>query len=199
MLAPGHISAHTAYRLAYDPYCREDARHVETLAGMTSGYTALKVPFGGHPVGPALRDAGLLARFVLDALDGRDDEPLPLGRMERTPWVRHARVRNLLERGKLRMALIASSHALAQSPDWCEAQLVHAQILDRLARTDEAIPHALRAIELAPQNPYFVAIICEFLGQRGYYELATELAELGMERMGPLDVLTRARSLVAVR
>lgn len=193
MFRPEHVRSDIDYCVAYDPRHLQDKRHLEALREIAPRLHAVAVPFGGHPVGPALRDAGCLGTFVTEALDtGRITNPPPIP-VVKTPWVRHAQVRYLLEREKLRSALVVSRAALAQSPEWSEAQLVHAQILERLGRVDEAIPHALKAIEREPQSPYFVAIVAQFLKARDRHDLAIELLDAGIERIGALDVLVNAR------
>jgi hypothetical protein len=199
LIEPEDVSPQVTYHVAYDPYCAEDLRHADLLRDWARRLQSVKVPFGGHPVGPALRDAGKLSSFVHDAIFLNDTSSIKLGKLERTDWVRHATVRYLLSRQKLNSALIASTHALAQAPEWSEALLVHAQILERLDRTEEAIPYALKAIEREPKSPYFVSIISEFLIKRRYLSLAKEIVDAGIERMGRIELLTGIRNELEAR
>ena len=192
MIAPDHVDAQIAYQIAYDPYCREDKQQAALLRSLVRRCDALEVPFGGHPVGPALRDAALLSKFAASALKLGKVAQIDVSAMQDTPWVRHARVRYLLERQKLKSALVVSKHALEQSPQWSEAQLVHAQILERLGEVDEAIPFAEEAIRLEPKSPYFVAIVAEFLEKHGRCELASQLVREGLGRIGKVDILVSA-------
>lgn len=57
--------------VAYDPYT-VDRLHADRIAADVP-VTRLRVPFGGHPVGTLLQEAGLLQGIVLGVLDGSLD------------------------------------------------------------------------------------------------------------------------------
>lgn len=67
----GPIRSRIRAVVAYDP-CSMDRPHVERIAADTP-IQRLRVPFGGHPVGSYLQEAGLLHGLVTQAMDGTLD------------------------------------------------------------------------------------------------------------------------------
>ena len=67
----GPIRSGVAPVVAYDPHGM-DRLHADLIAADTP-VRRLRVPFGGHPVGTFLLDAGLLSDLVLQTLDGTLD------------------------------------------------------------------------------------------------------------------------------
>ena len=195
MIEPEEFSPEITYHVAFDPYCREDTRHADLLAELAPKHSFLKVRLGGHPVGPTLLELGVLSDYVLSALEDTDASAVAekiARRNEPTDLSRNALARYLLDRSKLKSAYAVSLRALTHAPESGEAHLVHAQILARLGRMDEAVRHGLRAIERCPDNPYFVDIVADFLIRGDSLELAQQLLDDGVERFGRLDVLVSA-------
>jgi hypothetical protein len=182
------ISPTTYYHVAVDPLCREDMGHVRRLCEMASGHSLLKIPLGGHPVGPAMRDAGILRSYVIQAITS---DALMTG-LSKTP--KDARkintlARHLLDRGKLKIAKNVNKSALDLEPGWGEAHLLQAQILHRLGFEREMGFHGRAAIRLEPRNPYVVEIVGRMLMAQGEYEEARRLVQSAIERLGPENVL----------
>ncbi len=55
----------------FDPMIELDRLQAETVLRAFPGLTALKLPFGGHPAGKALHEAGLLGVMGRDIVNGR--------------------------------------------------------------------------------------------------------------------------------
>jgi len=142
-----------------------------------------------------LLELGVLSDYVLSALEHNDVSDVAekiSRRNEPTDLSLNALARYLMDRSKLKSAYTVSLRALSYAPEWGEAHLLHAQILARLGRMDEAVQHGLRAIELSPENPYFVDIVADSLVRGERFELAEQLLKDGLERFGRLDVLVSA-------
>ena len=188
MIIPDHISPDTTYHVALDPFCGEDARHARNLAEVAPRRSIVRVPLGGHPVGPTMRDAGVLAKFVRNAILHNDTANIEV-KQERNERFFTNLGRYLLARNKPRSVIVASTRALELAPEWGEAHLLHAQANHLLGRVDKVVLHGERAIALEPANPFVLAIVAQMLMHHGDRELAQKWVEAGVRRLGPEEVL----------
>ena len=187
------ISTDTTYHIAFDPLCDEDARHAQMLCEIAERHTLLRVRLGGHPVGPAMRDSGILGEYVKQAITTDSIDALAV-KIEKNGRFMHSLARYLFGRNKLRSATIANERALSLSPEWGEVHLLHAQIAHRLGCIQKTRDYGLDAIRLEIENPYVVAIVGRMLMDQQNFELARELVETAIKRMGPQHVLVELRS-----
>lgn len=188
MISREEISPHATHHIAFDPFCLEDARHAQILCQMTPRHAPFRMPWGGHPVGPAMRDAGILAAFVLNAINLNDTSKIQV-KTPRTGKTLRNRAHYLLDRNKLESALVASTRAVDLLPEWEETCILHAQILHRLGRIEEAVPFGMRAVELEPSNPYIAAIVARILMDKGKGQEAGELVLAAIRRVGQHEAL----------
>ncbi|RYI79470.1 MAG: tetratricopeptide repeat protein [Acetobacteraceae bacterium] len=141
--------------LLYDPFT-PDRDHAERLLALSSNPRPLLIPFGGHPAGAFLRDAGCLSRIILGLVRGS------LGPAEARSIVRQSRRSTAVywansaalltkNRRSLALAAIGQAQALQSSNPGVHYQL--GKILSRLGQFTEAA----RAFEQAVAGKPLVA------------------------------------------
>jgi hypothetical protein len=163
------VSPDTTYHVAFDPLCIADARHARRLAEMVDHCTLLNVRLGGHPVGPTMRDCGVLGPFVRQVIAENSIAGLNVS-IEKNGRYLSNLARYLFERNKIRSALVVTRRALEISPDCGETHLLAAQIAYSQGDVARTLEYGRRAVELSPLNPYMVEIVNRMLladGQPG--------------------------------
>lgn len=193
MIVKAEISPDITYHVAVDPLCTEDVRHASMLCQMAPRHSVFNVRLGGHPVGPAMVDSGILGAYVKQAIALNSVDGLSVSARKSVRFI-HNLARHLYSREKFRSAAVANRRALHLAPDWGECHLLQSQISHRLGCVEDTRNYGLSAIELEPNNPYFVAIVAQILLDQQNVELARRLVDTGIERLGPLPVLATLRN-----
>jgi hypothetical protein len=160
------VSPGTTYHVAFDPLCGADARHARRLVEMVDQCTLLTVRLGGHPVGPTMRDAGVLASFVKQAITENSIHGISVD-IEKNGRYLSNLARYLFERNKIRSALVVTRRALEVAPESGETHLLAAQIAHSQGDLARTLEYGRRAVELSPLNPYMVEIVNAMLPADG--------------------------------
>lgn len=102
----------------------------------------------------------------------------------------------LLQEGKIDLAIAEFQKALNRDPDYVSARLNLAYILDRQGRIDDAIDQYRSAIERDPNNPIARSNLGVLYDKKGRYEQAIQEFEKGLE-IDPTDTAIRKNLEVA--
>jgi tetratricopeptide (TPR) repeat protein len=157
-IAARHVRPGCVYTIAYDPHDR-DARHAEALFALIPPGAGRRAPapYAGHPVGPLLRDAGVLDAMTLSALAG-DPPPgtraaIRRVRRESAAYL-GALAERCVERRRWRPAASIVGRLLGRRPADAELNCRAAVIADALGQLEAALKHAALAVALAPDHPF---------------------------------------------
>ncbi|WCT72788.1 alpha/beta hydrolase [Sphingomonas naphthae] len=135
-----------------------DRRHVDRIAADIA-VERLPLPFGSHPVGLALMEAGLLQPILHDILDGSfDGDAVRAGVVERlrgtsTYWAERARAQPRWLKWR---AVGFARRALALAPQSPLTHHVLATSLDRVRRYTESLPLHEEVARLSDRQPGYL-------------------------------------------
>ena len=203
------------FNLLYDPFT-PDRDHAERLLALSADPRPLLIPFGGHPAGAFLRDAGCLSQIILGLVResiGPAEARAIVRRTRRSAAVYWANSAALLTktRRKLALAAIEQAQALHSANPGVHYQL--GKILSRLGQATDAghaferaatgkpgvaryhLEWGLSLLRLAQPDEairaFSTAIALDPRQLRAHAGLAT--AHLAMQAFGPAaEVLDRA-------
>jgi hypothetical protein len=191
MLLGDHLSAAVRYLVAYDPQLAEDARQVAELQRLipAGALHLVTIPRAGHPVGPWLRDAGVLKPFALAALTTGDVSAVRLPRRrERPAPALYAIAERCLAR-RPAVGLAVNARALALAPGWGELYVQRGKLLLRLGQDTDGLIAIRYAETLLPANPHVPAFLAQLLAARGARAEALAVLAAAQARLPDAAVL----------
>lgn len=168
--------------IVYDPKDKIDNRFVENE--ILNAYPAahlVKLPYGGHAIGPHLQRMGLLKKFILTVIH---DEQVPV--YDRTRKERSANYNRLLgrecfRRGKIKWAQELSNRAYALLPKDTHVVRLKVDILVHKGKFEDAEECLNSAIESKPNSlPNRLALIDIYVRQGNFIKARIELENLSV-------------------
>jgi hypothetical protein len=170
MMRAEHVNSCCHYCIIFDPFS-PDSWHAQRYAEIVApgNFTALKVPYSGHPSGCALAETGVLKQVVTAMLlDGKCPQlrTLPYCR-QRSPtylyWLGAALVRHR----KFVTAARCLEKAVLLSPNNCEIFSQLARAYSCAGDAARARNAAHRAIDADPYNVHRRIVLLDVLEQEG--------------------------------
>lgn len=179
MTQAADISDSCDYCIVFDPH-DPDLRHVEQFRQIipTQRLFAVRVPYGGHPVGPVLQETDLLKQVCRTVLI--DGDPAALRGLRLTQRGQSARYLFGLAQAcrrhrKFNWAVQFAQRATEINPQHAEYWRLLAILLDVMRRPLRAHQAAQRAIALDPEHPAFKRLYVSIAQRADQQRQATAL------------------------
>lgn len=178
--------------IVFDPKNKLDNTYInEGLLRVFPNANLVKVPYGGHGMGPHLLKMGLLKEFLLTVIH-TEDQPKYRKELRKKSFAYYRELGNAcLKRNKLRWALQLAEHALYLAPEDDLSIRLKINTLSKLERYREAITFADKSKNTLPDNRIIRLLLIDLYLDIGNIQNANLELQQAIKRFGNTKALLK--------